>query len=222
MHTDRSKRTLLSRATDMNGIRVLITENDECKSVTESTVYRAVIKAALGDSACSEYDAPKTARKPKRARKAQPLDTTPIWTGISYDDMDMYVRQWDMETVDIPTNGYCGYIGISQQLQCSVPEAFAKLAAWASMGVQEGYDGTSDISTITGAAEQWDSDAAKPMNRKELGRSLWFEYGWMGMFFKIILAAPWPHTAPSIHTHVYTTRIPARRRSLARTRLSVR
>ena len=170
----------LSRATDMNGIRVLITENDECKSVTENTVYRAVIKAALGDSACSDYDAPKTARKPKRARAAQPLDATPIWTGISYNDMDMCVRQWDMETVNIPTNGYCGYIGISQQLQCSVPEAFEKLAAWAAMGAQDAYDGASDISIITGAAKQWDSETAKPMNSKDLhDRSLWFEYGWM-------------------------------------------
>jgi hypothetical protein len=48
-----------------------------------------------------------------------------------------------METVDIPTNGYCGFIGISQQLQCSVPEAFEKLAEWASRGEHEGYDGTS-------------------------------------------------------------------------------
>ena len=169
----------LSRATDMSGIRVLITENDECKTATENTVYRAVIKAALGDSACSDYDAPKKARKPKRAREAQPADATPIWTGITYDDMDTYVRQWDMETVDIPTNGYCGFIGISQQLQCSVPEAFEKLAEWASRGEHEGYDGTSDTSTITAAAAQWDLDVGKPMNRKGLRPSLWFEYGWM-------------------------------------------
>ena len=169
----------LSRATDMNGIRVLVTDSKErTKTATENTVFRSVIKAALGESACSPHHDVHTPTR-KRKRKALPDESGPVWTGNSFEDIEAFVGQWGMETIVIAALGFCGYIALSQQLGCSVPQTFDRLKRWAASGTNEAYDGSADVAGITAAGRAWDASLAKPMSRELSNTHLWFQIGWM-------------------------------------------